>query len=107
MGFMPCKHLTKERKAAIGQALENWTKEELAAIFEKAEQTPFLKGENDRKWRVGFDWLIQKENLQKVQDGQYDDWRLKEAVPTGGHGLGDAEVEAVRLMMGMESEDMR
>jgi len=107
VGFMPCKHLTKERKAAIGQALENWTKEELAAIFEKAEQTPFLKGENDRKWRVGFDWLIQKENLQKVQDGQYDDWRLKEAVPTGGHGLGDAEVEAVRLMMGMESEDMR
>lgn len=40
---------------------------------QKAQLTPFLKGENDRGWKASFDWLIENdENFLKVLEGKYD-----------------------------------
>jgi len=42
-------------------------------VFTKANQTPFLKGENNRGWRADFDWFVTNdENALKVLEGRYD-----------------------------------
>ena len=42
-------------------------------LFEKAEHSEFLRGENDRNWRADFDWIIAPTNMAKVIEGRYDE----------------------------------
>lgn len=53
-------------------------------LFEKAEASDFLKGDNDRGWAADFDWLIRPTNMSKVLEGKYDNDKLK-----GGQGHGN------------------
>lgn len=56
-----CRNRMKER------SLDEWRE-----IFELCASTPFLCGENDRGWRVNFDWIIEnQENAAKVLEGKY------------------------------------
>jgi hypothetical protein len=50
------------------------------AVFERVRDTPFLRAENPRGWRVTLDWLLANDtNAVKVSEGAYD-----------GRVLGDA-----------------
>lgn len=40
--------------------------------FEKIEASGFLKGDNARKWKATFDWLINTSNMNKVLEGLYN-----------------------------------
>lgn len=53
-------------------------------LFEKAEASDFLKGDNDKAWTADFDWLIRPTNMSKVLEGKYDNDR-----PKGGQSHGD------------------
>jgi len=48
--------------------LEEWT-----GIFQRVISSPFLRGENDKGWRAGFDWVLNPSNLAKIIEGAYDD----------------------------------
>lgn len=42
-------------------------------IFEKMQQSKFLKGDNKRGWKASFDWLFENDkNWVKVYEGNYD-----------------------------------
>lgn len=69
-------HLTKlseNRKKAIKARLKTYTLEDFQKLFEMAEASGFLKGQNDRNWSATFDWLIKDSNMAKVLDGNYQD----------------------------------
>lgn len=54
-------------------------------MFQKAQESTFLKGGNRRNWTVTFDWLISDSNMAKVLDGNYDDkYQKKDEVVSGG-----------------------
>jgi hypothetical protein len=41
-------------------------------LFLKIKSTPFLMGENNRKWKISFDWVIENDaNYVKVLEGAY------------------------------------
>lgn len=45
----------------------------LKQIFEKMQQSNFLKGDNKRGWKASFDWLFENDkNWVKVFEGNYD-----------------------------------
>ena len=45
----------------------------LESIFEKMEDSKFLRGDNSRGWKATFDWLFSNEkNWVKVAEGNYD-----------------------------------
>jgi hypothetical protein len=45
----------------------------LKKIFEKVNQSDFLKGDNPRSWQVTFDWIFENgKNWLKVIEGNYD-----------------------------------
>lgn len=64
--------LTDARKKSIKARLDTYSKEEIIKVFEKAEQSNFLKGANNRNWKADFDWLMSDRNMAKVLEGKYD-----------------------------------
>ena len=65
--------LTDNRRDAIEKACEKYTMEQFQRCFEIAQTTPFLKGENDRRWKASFDWLMDEDNIAKILEGNYED----------------------------------
>lgn len=76
-----CKRLpkvvkaTEERKKYIGARYKEY-KQELSVfeeLFQKANDSSFLCGNNKNNWKANFDWLINQQNMAKVLEGRYDD----------------------------------
>lgn len=72
VSFPRAKTLSNNRKKAIKARLNNYSLDDFATLFKKAEASSFLKGKNNRDWTATFDWLIQDSNMAKVLDGNYD-----------------------------------
>ena len=64
--------ISESRKKAINARLRNHSVEEVKEVFERAEHSAFLKGNNQRNWSADFDWLMKDTNFCKVLDGKYD-----------------------------------
>ncbi len=65
--------ISESRKKAINARLRNHSIEEVKEVFERAEHSAFLKGNNQRNWSANFDWLMNDTNFCKVLDGNYTD----------------------------------
>jgi hypothetical protein len=75
------KALTVERlgkcRSRINQAVRDGCLEQYLADFsaavQKAQSTPFLRGEGARGWRASFDWFVANHrNVYAVLEGKYD-----------------------------------
>lgn len=75
--FAQVKKLSEDRKKAISARLKKYTIEDFKTLFEKAEASDFLKGNNNRNWSANFDWLIKDRNMPKVLEGNYDNREQK------------------------------
>lgn len=71
--FPRIKSLSNERKKAIKARLNTYTMDDFKMLFEMAEASSFLKGQNSNNWSANFDWLIKDANMAKVLDGNYAD----------------------------------
>ena len=71
--FPHIRSLSEARKKAIKARLKTYTLEDFQSVFENAEASSFLKGQNARNWTADFDWLIKDANMAKVLDGNYAD----------------------------------
>ena len=65
--------LSDKRKRDIKTRLKKYTLDDFQKVFEKAEKSSFLRGDNERGFRASLDWLINEGNMAKVLDGNYDD----------------------------------
>ena len=90
--FPRCTTLSEKRKKAINARLKTYSVDDIKKCFEKAEQSNFLKGGNNRNWSANFDWLMSDSNMAKVLDGNYDN-REKGGVNgnTNNHREGNTE----------------
>lgn len=64
--------LTPKTKQEIFKSREQYSLADFQTVFEKAEHSSFLKGENENKWKAVFGWLVKAENMEKVLSGMYD-----------------------------------
>lgn len=75
-----CKALTPKRIRHISArclAPQQWRE-----LFDRVERSAFLRGQNDRGWRVDFDWLIGSvDNCAKVLEGRYDNRQPAPSAP--------------------------
>lgn len=65
--------LSDKRKRDIKTRMKKYTLDDFRKVFEKAEKSAFLRGENEKGFRATLDWLINEGNMAKVLDGNYDD----------------------------------
>ena len=101
-GLQPCSYLDKDTKKRLEQLRhKGWGRDSLEQVFRKAQQLPYLRGENDTGWRADLSWLSREENLRKVLGGKYAPWEKKKpAAATYGSGkLGAAEIEAIQRLL--------
>lgn len=73
----------KRRKAIRARFNTGYTFDDFKTLFNKAEQSNFLKGKNNHNWSATFDWLIKDANMAKVLDGNYDDRNPRNPSDTG------------------------
>ena len=65
--------INEKRKKSIKTLLKEYTIEEIFQAMDKVHVSKFLQGENKNSWQITFDWFINKANLLKVLEGNYDD----------------------------------
>ena len=65
--------INDKRKRAIKTLLNEYKKEEIFEAMDKIRISKFLQGNNKNNWQISFDWIINKSNILKVLDGNYDD----------------------------------
>lgn len=71
VSFPRLTKLSEARKKAIKARLRQYGMEDFQKLFQMAEESSFLKGQNARNWSASFDWLIKDANMAKVLDGNY------------------------------------
>ena len=71
------KYLSEDTKTILEKQLGKYTLDDFNMLFQKAEASDFLKGENDRKWAASFEWLIEDQNMAKVLNGNFDNRKSK------------------------------
>lgn len=78
VSFPRLTKLSDARKKAIKARLNQYSIEDFQRLFQMAEESSFLKGQNDRNWLATFDWLIKDANMAKVLDGNYSSGSSKQ-----------------------------
>ena len=73
VSFPSIRSLSDARKKAIKARLKSYSVDDFKAVFQNAESSAFLKGQNSRNWIATFDWLIKDSNFAKVLDGNYNE----------------------------------
>lgn len=67
------KLLSANRKKTISARWKDYKSiDAFKELFTKAEDSQFLKGENERQWKADFDWLLKDSSMAKVLEGKYD-----------------------------------
>lgn len=84
VSFPRLTKLSDSRKKAIRARLKQYAIEDFRKLFEMAEESSFLKGQNARDWSASFDWLIKDANMAKVLDGNYADRQTTQQEPEEG-----------------------
>ena len=69
-----CQTLSDSRRRAVKARFQSGKRlEDFQLLFEKAEASRFLRGDNPRGWQADFDWLIGDTHMVRVLEGIYDD----------------------------------
>ena len=94
------RKLSANRKKAIAARWKEYG-QNLATfieLFDAAEASPFLKGQNDRNWSADFDWLMKSDNMAKVLEGKYTSGRR----PQIRSGSGSSTLDVLNGIMAEE-----
>lgn len=65
------KKITEKRKKNIKAFLKEFTIEQFEQICQIANESNFLIGNNDRKWKADFDFLMRTDKATGVIEGKY------------------------------------
>lgn len=90
ISFPRLTKLSDSRKKAVRARLNQYAIEDFKRLFTMAEESSFLKGQNNRNWSANFDWLIKDSNMAKVLDGNYEDKKGGDTNGTDNQSRGQA-----------------
>lgn len=78
--FNELKTLSNKRKTAISARLKSYTLDDFKTVFANAEDSDFLKGNNNKNWKADFDWMMKDDNFAKILEGNYNKNKPKASV---------------------------
>lgn len=104
VSFPRLTKLSDSRKKAIKARLNQYTLEDFKRLFTMAEESSFLKGQNNRDWSASFDWLIKDSNMAKVLDGNYADKKGSDTTGTGNQSRDSAADYYKKYLMDDDSD---
>lgn len=98
------RELSDARRKVITSRVKKYGLEKIVTVFQSAEASSFMKGDNSRNWVANFDWLMKEANMVKVLEGNYADkgGGRREMVPSWANKPSQWEKDAVNRMMEQE-----
>lgn len=64
--------ITAKRKTALtARWRDQWWRDNYLAALELAADCPFLRGDNDRGWRMDFEFFCRPDSVTKILEGKY------------------------------------
>ena len=78
VSFSKVQKISDRRVKAIKGILKQYNVDDIQKVFTNAENSDFLKGNNDRNWKADFDWLIDDEHFLRVLEDKYIDRNPKQ-----------------------------
>lgn len=83
-GFPKVQSMPKGRTAHLKARLDDpFFAQNYAEAIKRIASSRFLSGDNDRRWRADFDWLIKPDSVARIMEGKYDGRRAQEELPIG------------------------
>lgn len=74
--FPKINKLTDSRKKKLLARVKEQGEENVIKAINIAANSDFLKGKNDRNWKMDFDWLIANDtNIVKILEGKYSSYK--------------------------------
>jgi len=79
LGLAPIVKLTKTRERHLQARIQEpeWDREKIEALVRSSS---FLLGNNDRGWKVNFDFLINPNSYVKILEGRYNNGRRHQGI---------------------------
>jgi hypothetical protein len=71
-GLQAVRKLTPERRRKISTRIRQSPVEDFTEAIAAIGRSAFLRGENDRGWKINFDWMLEPKNFTKMIEGNYD-----------------------------------
>ena len=68
----PIKGINGTRRGMVLARLKEYGKDAVFDVINKASQSRFLNGDNQRGWIADFNWIFKPNNFIKVSEGNYD-----------------------------------
>ncbi len=65
--------ITEKREKTIDNFLKDFTEEQFVEICQKANSSSFLTGENERRWKADFDFLMRTDKATGILEGKYSE----------------------------------
>ena len=86
IGIIPVRAVSEgsKRRQQLSARLKQYTVEDFEKAIVNIRASKFLQGQNDRGWRITFDWFIMPSNFQKVLEGNYTDRTPSKVTPIKG-----------------------
>lgn len=76
-GISKCMKLTSKRKSNINARLKDYGFNRVMDALSKINDSDFLKGCNDRKFKADIDWVFNPNNFVKILEGKYNNRQPK------------------------------
>ena len=64
---------TTERGKCLKARIADYGLDDVLKAIDLVKQSKFLQGNNDRDWKITFDWFVKPNNFIKVLEGNYTD----------------------------------
>ena len=77
LGLNSVLSIKKNRLKSLKARIEEYGEDNIIKAMDNISKSNFLKGENDRGWRIDIDWLLKPNNFPKVLEGNYTDKSIK------------------------------
>lgn len=93
LGLNSVLSIKNNRLKALKARIEEYGEDNVIKAMDNIPKSKFLKGENDRSWRIDIDWLLKPNNFPKVLEGNYTDKPIK-TQSKNGNGFNNFEPRA-------------
>jgi len=75
--FAKVTTMSDTRKKSINARFKEHGKHVIQQVIDKAAESKFLNGDNDKNWTANFDWIFKPTNFVKILEGNYDNRNKK------------------------------
>lgn len=107
VSFPRLTRLSEKRKRAIKARLRKYSIDDIKKVFELAEESDFLKGENNRNWSATFDWMMNDANMAKILDGNYKNKDYDKALEWLQDKMEGGRYDGAKLLMESEAAGIK